>query len=246
MKIVARQEHFLVIDDFLSEGEFSNLIKFVQQENFKFIQIGHFNKVYRLSDGNPIEGRVVLSTPTISDKIPDVFSYPSDTAMDALIKKIDNCTEKDSIVGKKDKDWKYFSAKPLVYPVNSGISWHTDHRDVTGAYTFYCHPFWDVHWSGEILLSSVHVSKLGSLEKKDTEANSSIYQKSIFDDSIVNHVLQHEDGFGTYIIPKPNRIVFLKSGYFHKVQKVSPEAGDKNRSTIVGFFIKSNFVDRMD
>ena len=239
MKIAMETKHFLIIDDFLADDEFSELMQFIYREKFKFIQIGHFNKVYRLSDGNPIEGRVVLSKSTISNQIPDVFSYPSSTPIDKLIEKISDFNDKKSIVGEEGKDWEYFSAKPIVYPVNSGISWHTDHKDVTGAYTFYCHPFWDVHWSGEICLSNVHVSVFDKIEKENTGSNVSTYKKSLYDDSAVNYVLQNLGGLGTYVIPRPNRIVFLKAGYFHKVQKVSPEAGDRNRSTITGFFVKS-------
>jgi Rps23 Pro-64 3,4-dihydroxylase Tpa1-like proline 4-hydroxylase len=45
-----------------------------------------------------------------------------------------------------------------------------------------------------------------------------------------------EEGVGTYLMPKPNRLVFLTSGVLHCIKKVERAAGNKVRGTIQGFF----------
>ena len=46
-------------------------------------------------------------------------------------------------------------------------------------------------------------------------------------------------GIGTFIMPKPNRLVLLGGGNYHMISKVDPAAGDHPRFTISGFFLNT-------
>jgi len=43
-------------------------------------------------------------------------------------------------------------------------------------------------------------------------------------------------GFGIYIAPLPNRIVFVNKRVVHKVERIDRSAGDNYRLSLTGFF----------
>jgi hypothetical protein len=45
-------------------------------------------------------------------------------------------------------------------------------------------------------------------------------------------------GMGLYTAPSPNRLVFLKGGSWHQINRVDQNAGDHMRCSVVGFFTK--------
>jgi len=233
MKITKEEEHYLVVDDFLPENDFKRILDYISTEQYQFVQTRSYSRAYRLSDGNPLEGKVYLSKH--AQQLDGTVSYPSNTPMDLFFDKLDAFEKKKNIVGVVERDWRLYSAKPVAYQANTGLSWHDDFSDVTGGYTYFCHPYWDVQWAGELLISSTHISDIEKIAERQQFKHSNLYHKSIYKDEHINHAMQ-EHGCGIYVFPKPNRLVFLKAGYLHKVQKIGPEIGDRFRASIIGFF----------
>jgi hypothetical protein len=52
-------------------------------------------------------------------------------------------------------------------------------------------------------------------------------------------------GIGTYVMPKPNRLIIVGQGHPHKVASVSPNAGDHVRATFAGFFMPAAGVESL-
>ena len=60
---------------------------------------------------------------------------------------------------------------------------------------------------------------------------------SHLDNSEVNETLM-EAGVGYFIMPKPNRLVIMKTGNPHMISKVQPTAGDHVRVSVTMFLIR--------
>ncbi|MGA0164826.1 MAG: hypothetical protein ACO3LE_11400 [Bdellovibrionota bacterium] len=116
----------------------------------------------------------------------------------------------------------------FIYPQGSALSWHDDDNDRVGAYSFCCHKSWNARWGGELLLA----------ESKREPTNS-------IGDTAIDHLsnseesaLLMEDGFGTFILPKPNRLVVFKSGIMYMIKRIDSNAGEALRMVNTGFFLK--------
>jgi Rps23 Pro-64 3,4-dihydroxylase Tpa1-like proline 4-hydroxylase len=48
-----------------------------------------------------------------------------------------------------------------------------------------------------------------------------------------------DQGIGTFIAPKPNRLVLMNQDVFHCVKPVLPAAGREFRLSVSGFFLKN-------
>jgi hypothetical protein len=53
------------------------------------------------------------------------------------------------LIGRGGADWRRLSAAPWVYPPGSGLSLHQDGVLYTGAFTFFAHREWRIHWGGQ-------------------------------------------------------------------------------------------------
>ena len=112
-----------------------------------------WRKVWRLHDGNPLTSRAswYYSTPPAQQSQEKVF--PTQTPVDALIAWIDaNLPELEAVVGKPGKDWSRLSFAPWVYPPGSGLSLHRDGYKYSGAFTFFAHLEWGLHWGGHLVV----------------------------------------------------------------------------------------------
>ena len=50
---------------------------------------------------------------------------------------------------------------------------------------------------------------------------------------------------GRFVMPKPNRLVFIDPGTIHMIGKVTSEAGNHSRISLAGFFITPEGVMHM-
>jgi len=57
------------------------------------------------------------------------------------------------------------------------------------------------------------------------------------DNDDANELLM-KGGFGSFVVPKPNRIVVIKGGTPHSIAKVAAAAGRNARASVGGFFKK--------
>lgn len=236
MKITFIDANFIVLDDFLSKEDFGHIWNFIQDERFRLIHEEKWIKAFRLSDGLAMWGDVYISETIDYDQESSV--YPTSRGIDPLFKKMNEELERfKPYIGKKNSDWDYYFARPYLYPKDTGLSWHTDGRgDMSGAYVYYCHPTWNAQWGSELLIHSSEIDTVKYPEVKMFDGTKKMlglhmeYEK-------VSDLLMNE-GIGQYILPKPNRMVVLKRGLIHRINRVDPAAGDHIRSTVTGFFLK--------
>ncbi|MFG6201778.1 2OG-Fe(II) oxygenase [Nonomuraea sp. JJY05] len=103
------------------------------------------------------------------------------------------------------------------YGRGSGLGWHDDGKGRGAAYTLYLSSEWRATWGGELELFDCSVDEVPCVD---------------FD---VPKDLMNAPVLATSIAPRPNRLVVMVAGTFHRVRKVEASAGDSLRRSITGF-----------
>lgn len=226
MKVTLETDAFAVFDDALPEDELAAVRDYIAREAaLRSVHADGYEAVWHYLDGVPyasasvvteVERRAGDLRATTDERLigPTAYAYPSDCAVDRVVAAIvANADRFAPWVGAAADTWNTLSATAFVYPMGTGLDWHTDDRNYTGAYTLYAHAEWKPPWGGELLLS--------------------------------NAVVAADDwsGHGTFVVPRPNRLVVLRAGTLHKIHRVSPRAGDHVRRAISGFFDRRRVDD---
>lgn len=239
MKVSHETSLFCVVDDFLSEGDHEEVWKYLQAETFTYVNAVHFNGAWRLDDGMVMRGPLTSFGPFENRELKYPCGRPVDLVMGAILK---HGKDFRKWIGDQDKDWNAFTALPMLYPAGSSLFWHRDALVWSGSYTYYAHKVWNAEWAGELLVASEDLLKVpdnyGVFMKPERPlmgAKTAYSFGAHLDNSEANEFLMKE-GVGSYVAPKPNRLVILKSGAVHRVSKVSPAAGGNVRASISGFF----------
>jgi hypothetical protein len=235
MKLTLERPEFQVIDDVLPADEFKRLWKYVRAETYWFVHTGGWAKVWRLEDGNPLNGALTYSNQATAGvlsqngkvQLPPHRFYPCGEAVDLLIDFIRaHLGEWAALIGREDVDWVGFTTRPFLYPRGTALSWHADAVGYTGSYTYYAHPYWNVQYGGELLIAD-RVTPMDNTEE---------YHLRQMDNTEENERLLAY-GIGTYIEAKPNRLIIMRPGLAHCIKPVTAAAGDRARAGITGFFV---------
>ena len=254
MKETLRSEHFTVYDDVLGDEEFKSVYRWMQLEKYEGVHRKGWRKVFKLHDGEPLTGTTVLADAADDELLGQHFegtpppSYPTQTGLDRIIEVVRGLLpEVKPLIGTMGADWKTFSARAWLYPANTGLSWHSDGTSYAGAYVWYGHQEWNCQWGGELMVGheSTHGRDLSNghvpiVTTKDGQITG-IKQEPLgshIDNRVEDEVLS-EVGLGTYIMPKPNRLVVLGGATPHRISPVHPAAGDNIRCSVAGFFLKA-------
>ena len=230
-RITQTTQQFMVIDNFLSKDTHHQIWEHLQSVKYEYVHTDKWIPAFHMADKAPLWGEPALSHEY--SKNTQFPVYPLGNAMDLFFKDVlELLPDIQPLVGEEGKDWAYFFARPYIYPAETGLRWHTDGKySAPGAFVYYAHPYWSPYWGGELLIdapkeSYKKVAALGDFENA---------KKSSFSSSQHEQVIM-EDGIGSYVLPKPNRLVILKGGPYHTIKKVDSSAGDNLRVTIQGFF----------
>jgi Rps23 Pro-64 3,4-dihydroxylase Tpa1-like proline 4-hydroxylase len=107
------------------------------------------------------------------------------------------------------------------------LGWHDDGEERTAAYTFYAHPAWAPEWGGELLI--------GTKRQDNTGRGTAFRRDDTFDElsPTVAGVCA-----GVFVVPLPNRLVVIRSGVPHRINRVEMAAGTNWRVSIAGFFTR--------
>jgi 2OG-Fe(II) oxygenase superfamily len=228
---------FVVIDDFLSADLQKHIWLYFQVENFARVDVSSPTGQWAWHDGAALRG------PTIGFKTKWHVQYPTGTAVDALMEALVEQEERlRPALGKYASDWDDFSASPALYPSGAGLSWHRDAENNAGSFVYYVHPHWNVEWGGELLLG--HPAQMTIPAAQGPFFNPAPPDLADDGPSWLNSHLENEQasqtllavGAGSFVMPKPNRLVVIRGGLPHKIAKVSPAAGSYLRASITGFF----------
>jgi hypothetical protein len=230
---VLKSDQVLVYDDVLPPDRCAALFRHLNGLRYASVHTGHWHKVWRLHDGNPLTGRATwfrpgppTTTTTAKARTPQ---YPTDTPVDDLVEWIaERLPEVEPVVGAPGA-WDTVSLAPWVYPAGSGLSLHQDGASYTGAFTYFAHPCWKLHWGGCLLVLDPATPARNPTKGELTPA---------FLDDEDETRRAFDPGLAQAILPKPNRIVFISPTAQHTLTRVDPTAGQAARVSIAGFFHK--------
>lgn len=196
-------------------------------------------KVWRLNDGFPLQGKTYYYNAGPSIPGTERQSYPTGTVLDEFYEAMMDAAEDfAAIVGRQGVEWLSVTAAPWVYPVGSALSFHQDsgesskHHTYMGAYSFYVHPSWNIHWGGWLIVFEEASLPLWNMDKR-----TAVFPPWLSDDS--EQHLVSEPGVARCIAPAPNRVVFIGPNTPHLISRVDANAGSKPRVSIAGFFLKN-------
>ena len=217
---------YSIHDDFLDEESWGAVWSYLQFAELH--PVSRTAGAWRLEDGVPLGGDEIVTPERSAELVHDPERpdrYPSETALDEVVTAI--LSEPSVYEGVVGDDWAHLSARAYVYPRGSGLSWHKDdHARYAGAFIYYAHPHWNVHWGGELLLAD---------EDPEEEADAPIMAYRFESEPYSERLL--ERGTGRFIAPKPNRLVVLSSAH-HAVAPVASAAGSHVRASVSGFFLR--------
>jgi hypothetical protein len=235
MRLQYSAPQVLVFDDVLSPKEFRYVWAYVQTQDYEFVHAREWVKAWRPDDGEPLRGPVTLSHETMSDVLSPRF--PTGLGVDLIMKTILRSLDQlEPWVGKHMEDWEYFFCRPYLYPNGSALSWHRDdQQNTTGAFTFYCHNEWNIQWGGELLVADLETKNF-QFSETELYGEPSRFIGTQLENGQENDRLL-EPGVGTYIFPKPNRLVFVPAGVMHAIKRVDQSAGRRVRATLQGTFM---------
>lgn len=128
------------------------------------------------------------------------------------------------IYGAAGIDWKVLSFALWQYPTGTRLGWHNDAGGGrTGEFILYLHDRWQPSWGGELIMLDefspfdVHglpvPERFGAIEKVVARSRSNL----------------------TAIVPRPNRLVMVRAGTCHYINRVDKAAGSARRRSLTGF-----------
>jgi hypothetical protein len=213
----------VVVDDVLDPDDFAALGRELGLGRYESVHARGWDRAWRFGDGAPLRGGAVYFDPTGSLDRPGV-RYPTSSVVDTFIDALRAlAVEHADVVGHEGSDWTTIFLSPWLYPVGSALSLHRDGGAYSGAFTYFAHPAWGVHWGGDLVVldddgSATSQAALGSL----------------------GWIQEDEVGtaLGTCVFPRPNRLAFLGPQRPHLITRVDPNAGDHVQTSLAGFFLR--------
>ncbi|WP_330925963.1 2OG-Fe(II) oxygenase [Candidatus Sororendozoicomonas aggregata] len=248
MDITFKSNNALVIDNVLSREEFDAIKLYLQFESYSFVHESEWNKSWRLWDGHPVSSETYITKSSKNITVSFNNKNAENSGISLISNKILEWQDIIRVWQNNKKSWDYFSSTTYLYPQGSGLGWHEDNNQYLGAYIYYAHPEWKPSWGGELCLfdqsgfdNSGYSENISAMSKKSIEM-SKIKNGDIgpeFGWSLRERNISESDGIGTFIYPKPNRLILIKPTTTHSIKKVELSAGDNMRCSITGFFAKS-------
>jgi hypothetical protein len=231
-KLTLRTNQVAVYDDFLPKDFYREVFNYINLDEYRIVHANSWKKVWRIQDGFPLRGRTITYQAR-EDVWPSEDVYPSGKNIDLFIEQLVSLLpEVADLVGNSKNDWNSFSVIPWVYPSGTGLSLHCDAGGYSGAYTYFAHPSWNIHWGGHLLILDPETD----VPKTFVNVHDVMeYSHSWLSDELENEKIW-EPGFALCILPKPNRITFISSNTYHLISRVDSNAGSNARISIAGFF----------
>jgi hypothetical protein len=239
MRITQTTSQFTVCDDVLGDEDFKALQSYLQVEDYQWVHAARWHKVWGLQDGAPLMGPPVYSHCVNAEgKV-----YPTETHLDRLIDRLSGLQDDVLLerVGRFGEDWRAFGCRAYIYPQGAGLTWHADEMRYTGSFVYYGHSHWEAGWGGELLVADPACRiKFPKVDLNDPTARAMIESLNAgqYTDKAYLDSKLFESGIGTYILPKPNRLVVITAGNYHSIKRVEPAAGDHPRLSVAGFFMR--------
>lgn len=249
MKIVTENAQFMIVDDFLPAEQMEKVWLYFQTAPFINNDFRGLRGAWRLDDGRVMRAQDVYYSPIareLTRQMQDaVLPYPTSMGIDLVIRNFaEHGVKFSGLVGEEGKDWRTLVAAPRLYERNSSLYWHRDTPSVvTGSCTYYAHPEWNVQWGGELYIADASALDIpdgfgpSMRPPQDVMGLGRMQVSGHLDNREVNAMLM-ESGYGHYVMPKPNRLVVMKTGNPHMITKIQPAAGDHVRASVTMFLVR--------
>ncbi|MGQ4487583.1 2OG-Fe(II) oxygenase [Streptomyces sp. SAS_281] len=131
--------------------------------------------------------------------------------------------------GEAGTEWDSLTFTFWKYPVGSRLGWHNDAGlGRQGEFILFLHDRWRPSWGGELKLIDEDPQPVP--EEEAAENDLVLRMEARIERSPLSPIA---------IMPKPNRLVMVKSDTIHTIGRVDHTAGDKLRRTLTGFVSKS-------
>jgi hypothetical protein len=223
-----------VFDDVVPDAQFDALWKYFQDVDFSFVQTERWVKINRLTDGNCLFGPVHFLTGKCAKG--SRARFPEGDEIDLFWRALQQISQESRhLIGEVGTGWIDCFARAYLYPAGSGLSWHNDRSGTAGAYVYYIHPEWNSQWGGELLVLDDEPRPTPCVTRTLPSGGSKRIMPAL--DNELESAYINERGFGTFFLPKPNRLILMKSGVHHQIKKVEGAAGDHSRCSFAGFFL---------
>ena len=236
-RLTVQNEFVTVLDDVLPVPQHDALWNLFQIQTFQRVDALGMQGQWLLEDSGVLRG------PTTGwDRRWDA-QYPTKTPLDPLMKAVaDAAPTVAATIGQRGKDWKAFSACPTLYVAGQGRLWYRDDDEDAGSWIYFAHPQWNIEWGGELFVAEeravpreqgVFLHRLRPMADHPDPPP----WKSHLDNEDANRLLMQR-GIGSFVAPKPNRLVIIKAGTPQSIAKVRPSAGRNVHASVGGVFKK--------
>jgi hypothetical protein len=215
---------YVVIDRFMEPNALRTLHDHVKRETFFYENAFEWNRVW-----HPLEGQALVTGPrSYGNTERPGARYPTETPYDLFFQTMEQHSAMIAeLVGCPEAAIRYVVAAYL-YRAGWSLPWHDDAGDYRGAFAFYIHDEWKANWGGELMI----LTEERLFEPREGAIDLGFKQGAGFPQPAF---AQH--GKGEFVMPSPNRIVFMRRALIHSINRVSPLAGENMRFSLSGFFL---------
>jgi len=233
VRITLQKQDLLVVDDCLPTAAFAGICAAVDNGEYHSVHARRWDRAWRLWDGAPLRGRSVHYDPG-GVLAPGAVNYPTCGVVDDFIDTVREITRKyPTVAGSEGVDWLAMFLSPWLYPIGSALSMHRDGGAYSGAFTYFAHRTWRLHWGGELLVLDDPPDDAGDPSVRSTTPQGldrAAWLSEDYDD--------FSTGIATCVFPRPNRLVLLGPARPHTIRRVDPNAGAHVRASLAGFFVR--------
>ncbi|MDQ3935771.1 MAG: hypothetical protein M3340_14200 [Actinomycetota bacterium] len=220
MRVALEAPGILVVDEVLPPDAFAALSADVSHADYRSVHSRRWDRAWRLWDGSPLRGASVWFDPE-GRRPGESPHYPTGTAVDRLFESIRELAgAHPGIAGSEGSDWVAMFLAPWLYPVGSALSLHHDAGTYSGAFTFFTHARWRIHWGGELMVFDAAPAEPQSARVSEEDEP------------------EPPSGIATCVFPRPNRLALLGPDRPHMIRRVDTNAGAHVRASLAGFFLR--------
>ncbi|MEU8508756.1 2OG-Fe(II) oxygenase [Streptomyces brevispora] len=213
MREIQRGKRFVVIDDFLSEPVFSGAQDLLERATFT-----RRESVISEEDGPAFRSKGVR----FKEELGSVDAGGRPKVYEELARAVHAHSD---FYGEASTDWNRIAFAFWKYPAGSRLGWHNDAgRGRRGEFILFLHDRWRPSWGGELKL----IDEDPQPANADDDAESDLVRR-------MENRIDRSTTSPVAIVPKPNRLVLVKSDTVHTIGRVDPTAGDTLRRSLTGF-----------
>ncbi|MFE0774903.1 2OG-Fe(II) oxygenase [Streptomyces sp. NPDC058861] len=218
MNVVASGARYRVIDEFLPPHELTEIRSLMRHRRFEEVA----GVIYPETDGPALRSRgAVLRQDTGA---PAAGSREQGAQPAAFRTILGELGAHPDMFGAPGEDWSAVGFSFWQYPAGSRLGWHNDvATGRLGEFVFFLHEKWKASWAGELVILDADPDAI-DVDTTGMSATEAVEAKA----SLAPHAL-------TAVVPKPNRLVLVREGTIHCINRVDRVAGTALRQTMTGF-----------